>query len=153
MALQQWVKPRRPKRNARASVERPSPDATASKILARLREIAGDEDDAFINDLMQTFIDEATTIIDSLQKAVAATDSAHVKKLAHRLKGMSSNVGSTAIANICRQMEGVAANLASQEAARLMALLEAEFVHVKDAMETLRNDREKEMDGVTSLVC
>jgi CheY-like chemotaxis protein/HPt (histidine-containing phosphotransfer) domain-containing protein len=152
MALQQWVRPRRRRHRVTGSAVKQSSEAPTSKIITRLREIAGD-DDRFIHELLEKFIQEATATIPMLRNAMEAGDSVSVQRLAHRLKGMSSNIGSTAIANACRQLEAIAEMPASPEAVTLIRLVEVEVEHVGEALESVARARENELDDEKSYVC
>ena len=72
--------------------------------MARLLEITGD-DAAFVDELIDTFIDDAATQIAGLRVAAAAGDVAGVVRPAHSLKSNSQNVGATLLADLCQTLE------------------------------------------------
>jgi two-component system, sensor histidine kinase and response regulator len=153
-ALEHWVTPR-PNGDGARSVfeEEESREAGVSEFLARLREIAGDEDESFVNEMVLIFIDQASAIIPTLRGAVEVDDNENVRKLAHQLKGISSNVGSTGIAKTCQDLEHLAGSAGSDALIKLVRLLESEFELVKEALENLVGANERHLDEVETCVC
>ena len=72
--------------------------------MARLLEITGD-DVAFVDELVDTFLDDATTQVDALRAAAAADDAEAAVRPAHSLKSSSTNVGATRLADLTRAIE------------------------------------------------
>ncbi len=72
--------------------------------MARLLEITGD-DAAFVDELIDTFIDDAATQVAAMRMAVTARDVAAVIRPAHSLKSNSQNVGATLLADLCQTLE------------------------------------------------
>ena len=120
---------------------------------ARLREIAGGEDESFINEMVLMFIEQASTIIPALRTAVEVDDTENVKKLAHKLKGISSNIGTTGIAKTCKELECLAGSAGSDGEINLVNLLESEFQLVREALESLVGASERDLDEVETCVC
>ena len=152
-ALDRWVKPRHNGDRARSVFENESRDAGASAILARLREISGDEDESFVNEMVLMFLVQASTIIPALRSAVEVDDTENVKKLAHRLQGMGCNINSTGLAKTCQELERLAGSAGSDGAIKLVCLLETEFERVKEALEGLASPSEGGLDELESCVC
>ena len=73
-------------------------------VLDELRAATGD-DEAFIADLIETYIAEGATNLDGMVAAAAAGDPAAIVRPAHTLKSSSASVGATRLSAICRQFE------------------------------------------------
>lgn len=72
--------------------------------MARLLEITGD-DVAFVDELVDTFLADATAQVEALRGASAAADAAAIVRPAHSLKSNSQNVGAVTLAELCRSLE------------------------------------------------
>lgn len=72
--------------------------------MTRLLEIT-EGDQGFVDELIDTFIEDAKTQIEALQAAGAAGDIAAVVRPAHSLKSNAANVGATVLGDLCRTLE------------------------------------------------
>lgn len=75
------------------------------KKLAELRDPAAGGDGEFFAEISGIFMKEAPTTFRALRAAAEQGDCEKVKKLAHRLKGMSMNLGAHGLTSICSKME------------------------------------------------
>jgi HPt (histidine-containing phosphotransfer) domain-containing protein len=73
-------------------------------VLDELRAATGD-DEAFIADLIETYIAEGATNVDGMVAAAAAGDPAAIVRPAHTLKSSSASVGAMRLSAICREIE------------------------------------------------
>src|SRR4030095_4587921 len=151
--LDHWVKPRPNWDGGRSVVEKQSREAGATEFLARLREIAGDDDESFVHEMVLIFIDQAGTIIPALRNSVEAGDTVSTKKLAHQLKGISGNIGSAGMAKTCQELERLTGSAGPDGGIRLVRLLEDEFETVKEALESLVSTSEVNLEEVETLIC
>lgn len=101
--------------------------------MARLLEITGD-DVAFVDELVDTFIEDATTQLEALRAAAEAGDDAAAVRPAHSLKSNSMNVGATALADLTRAIETDGRAGAIPDLAARAAAVETEFAGVRDAL-------------------
>ena len=101
--------------------------------MARLLEITGG-DVAFVDELVDTFIDDATVQLDALRAAGAATDIDALVRPAHSLKSNSDNVGATVLAYLCRSLEADARAGHVPEMAERIAAIAEEFGAVRSAL-------------------
>lgn len=108
--------------------------------MTRLLEITGG-DAAFVDELVDTFLEDATVQLDALRAAGAANDVAGIVRPAHSLKSNSLNVGATVLADQCRSLEadGRAGDVQGMDA-RISAV-EAEFASVRAALLEARTAR------------
>jgi HPt (histidine-containing phosphotransfer) domain-containing protein len=73
-------------------------------VLADLRASVGD-DQEFMVELVETYVTEGATNMDSLLAAAAAGDCAAVVRPAHTLKSTSASLGAMRLSAICRSIE------------------------------------------------
>ncbi len=97
---------------------------------AELQEAAGAE---FVVELVDTFIEEAPTMLADLRSAQAAQDADSFRRAAHSLKSNSQTFGATALGVMARQLElgGMVTDSAPLDA------LDAEYQRVATALKAL----------------
>ena len=71
---------------------------------AHLLEITGD-DLEFVDELIDTYLEDAAAQIAAMTAAAAANDAAAMERPAHTLKSSSANVGAIALSEACRTLE------------------------------------------------
>ncbi len=98
--------------------------------MARLLEITGD-DAAFVDELIDTFFDDAATQIAALRVAATSGDVAVVVRPAHSLKSNSQNVGATLLADLCQTLEADSRAGDVGELLPRIAAVEGEFEAVR----------------------
>lgn len=106
----------------------------------RLLEITGD-DIAFVDELVDTYLDDAVVQLDSLERAADAADIGALIRPAHTLKSSSENVGAAALAAMCRELETRSREGAVPDAIERVAEARDEFGSVWAALLAARRDR------------
>src|SRR5687767_15845378 len=101
--------------------------------MARLLEITGD-DVAFVDELVDTFIEDAATQLEGLRTAAQTEDAAAAVRPAHSLKSNSVNVGATVLADLSRSIELDGRTGAIPNLAERVRAVETEFAAVRDAL-------------------
>ena len=101
--------------------------------MTRLLDITGG-DQGFVDELIDTFLEDATTQIDALRSAAASGDTAAIVRPAHSLKSNAANVGATALGELARALEADGRAGDVPDAAGRVARLEAEFDRVRDTL-------------------
>lgn len=100
--------------------------------LGELKDIMEDEFDVLID----TFVADSEAKITTLAEVIAAADADELRKVAHSLKGSSSNVCAAQFSEFARQLEHMGKEGTTEGAADVFEQLKAEFSKVVD---TLRN--------------
>ncbi|HET7169985.1 MAG TPA: Hpt domain-containing protein [Candidatus Limnocylindrales bacterium] len=108
--------------------------------MERLLEITGG-DIEFVDELVDTFIDDATTQLDGLRAAVADGDAATAVRPAHSLKSNSVNVGATTLAELCRALEADGRAGTVPDLPGRVAAIDIEFAAVREALLAARASR------------
>jgi HPt (histidine-containing phosphotransfer) domain-containing protein len=101
--------------------------------MARLLEITGG-DQAFVDELVDTFLEDATAQLEALRAASASRDVGAVVRPAHSLKSNSVNVGATVLAEQGRALEADARDGDVADLEARIEAVEAEFGAVRDAL-------------------
>lgn len=80
-------------------------DGVDEDVLARLRDLGGDDDPGFLAGLLEDFVAHADRAIEGMRGAVLAGDAKRLVEVAHGLKGSSGNVGARGLAALCAEVE------------------------------------------------
>ncbi len=107
-------------------------DATALK---QLHAAVGDE--AFVGELIATFLSEAPELLATLREAIGAGDGEAARRAAHTLKSNAMTFGVTGLVQAARELEAAASKTALDGAAQLLVQVETEYERGKAALETL----------------
>ena len=108
--------------------------------IARLLEITGG-DRVFVDELIDTFLEDAAQQTAALHVAGDATDVAAIVRPAHSLKSNAMNVGATRLADLCRALEGDARGGQVADMAARIGSVDAEVAAVRDALLAERASR------------
>jgi HPt (histidine-containing phosphotransfer) domain-containing protein len=84
-----------------------SDDPIDPAVFANLLEMTGN-DNEFVDELVDTFLDDGRRQIDALQAAAVAGDVEALVRPAHSLKTGSLNVGAMRLGELCRELEEAA---------------------------------------------
>ena len=99
-----------------------------------------EDDGEAVEDLIQTFLDDAPGNVQKIQEAFAAEQMKELGVLAHTMKGSSATLGVMRFSEYCRQIEAACKNNESIDFAGVIQALTAEFT---TAQETLAQWRDK----------
>jgi HPt (histidine-containing phosphotransfer) domain-containing protein len=111
-----------------------SVDPTA---LDRLLEITGG-DPEFLDELVQTFLDDAVVQLEAMRAAAGAEAVADLLLPAHSLKSNSANMGAARLSEFCRSLEADARGGAVERASDRVAEAADEFEQVRTELLALR---------------
>jgi len=73
-------------------------------VVAELRESTGD-DDEFVRELVQAYIDEGAGYLEAMTTAASAGDAEAMVRPAHTMKSSSATMGAMRLSVICRGLE------------------------------------------------
>jgi HPt (histidine-containing phosphotransfer) domain-containing protein len=83
------------------------PGAVDDAVFGELRETVGD-DPEFIAELVDEFLRDAPTQLESLREGATSGDAARATRAAHTLKGNSRTFGAMELASLCQEAEAAA---------------------------------------------
>jgi CheY-like chemotaxis protein len=138
MIMQRWL----PGEGAGATITEGSgelPAATEAtegpldrEVIESLRELGGSE---MLSELGQMYLDNARSGLATLQKALEEGDASTVQRVAHTLRGSSSNMGAKRMASLLAKLQDGGAYQIISDGPELLERLEAEFERVRPALE------------------
>ena len=99
-------------------------------VLDELQAVIGDA----AGEIVAVFLDDAPALVQQLQQAAQAHDSARLQAVAHSLKSSSANVGALSLSAVARRIEQEARAGSLQRPAVAVALLVAEFARARVAL-------------------
>ena len=85
--------------------------------------------------LINTFVLDSSSKIEELAGAIASRDADSLRKIAHSLKGSSSNICAGALSEFARQLEFMGKEGKTEGAAAVLAQLKVEFDVVRSILE------------------
>jgi PAS domain S-box-containing protein len=104
--------------------------------LEQLRARTGD--DAFVVELVDTFLRDAPALIDTLRDALENEEAQGLRRAAHTLKSNARVFGGTGLAELCQELETMAQTGALVEVHELVARIDRECGRVADALQAAR---------------
>ena len=101
-------------------------DALDPEAFRHLLDITGG-DLAFVDELIDTYLDDAVVQLQAMRQAAADGDVEAMVRPAHSLKSSSANVGATAVTDACRSLEADARSGSVPDAVARVAACQAAF--------------------------
>jgi PAS domain S-box-containing protein len=143
--MERWIKPP----DAHHSVDRSNEDAvipggTRGDVIdlaqiASLREIRQPGKGDFVTHLIDLFVNETVSELKVLHDAVSSNDAAEILRVAHLLKGGSSNIGAIQMTALYEQLEATVGG-ANGDSKALLTRLDHEFELVREALKAERRE-------------
>jgi HPt (histidine-containing phosphotransfer) domain-containing protein len=103
--------------------------------LDALRELGGD---AFLTEVIDTFLADAPELLAALRRSVDTQDADELRRAAHTLKSNGSTLGAEEFAGLCRQLEQRAKSGELEGASDLVDQTEREYELLQDALAAFR---------------
>ncbi len=91
-------------------------------------------DDEFKSELLQTFIESISQCLIQLDTAIAETNYGEIERVAHFIKGSSSNLGMVSIAAIANKLEQIGRNQAPDNTENLFKEIQDLFLQVQQIL-------------------
>jgi HPt (histidine-containing phosphotransfer) domain-containing protein len=107
--------------------------------LENLRIMVGG-DDAFLLELVDTFLDDAPGLLADMRRALEEGDIVLLRRSAHSLKSNSAEFGATDLHGLCRELEDMAKAGALDGTPAKIAQVEVEYERVRSALRALSGD-------------
>ena len=93
----------------------------------------------FAVELVDTFLEEAPRMLETLRQSLAQDDADAFRRAAHSLKSNSNTFGALALGRMARELELSGAAAVKLAGAVPLTSLEGEYARVADALKTLRD--------------
>jgi PAS domain S-box-containing protein len=112
----------------------PTENALDAEVIARLRTLAKATDASLLNQIFDSFLSDGEARLVALKIALANGDAESLRKVAHTLKGASSNIGAHHMADIAQELQALGETGEVEGTAAWVEKLEAEFGRVRSAI-------------------
>ena len=136
--LDRWISisARSPQLTKETAMEFPNaPSGLDVEMLSSWRDLTEEGESDFLTEVIDIFLDSTPTIIEDLREASFRGDADAVQRLAHKLKGSSSNLGARSMAELCAALEDFANRGKPGDSKELLGQLEKEFTVVKNTLQ------------------
>ncbi|MEB3355651.1 MAG: response regulator [Synechococcales bacterium] len=111
----------------------PLPQELPEAVMAELFHLIG-SDRAFLQDYLQSHIDQMPLLVQTLREAIAQQDAPTLCRTAHTLKGMGLTFAAQSFADLCLTIEKQAAAGTTEISADCLHTLETDLVHLLAAL-------------------
>ncbi|MDQ3706242.1 MAG: response regulator [Chloroflexota bacterium] len=112
-------------------------DVLDLKAIDNLLSVLGGEF-AYLAELIDSFLEDAPTLLVELRSAVQSGDAGSTQRLAHSLKSNGADFGATRFSTLCKELELLGRSGALAGAADLLSQIESEYRRVESALKTVR---------------
>jgi CheY-like chemotaxis protein/HPt (histidine-containing phosphotransfer) domain-containing protein len=120
-----------------------APAELDAKAIRNLRMLAGSHDPGFLTALIDDYLVNAASLLQTMRSAVSAHDVHTLNRTAHTLKSSSASYGAPGLSVLCRELE-IYTRLGKLDGAEeRLQRIEAEFARVKAALELLHAGKQR----------
>ncbi|MEQ8973974.1 MAG: PAS domain S-box protein [Coleofasciculus sp. C1-SOL-03] len=105
------------------------------QVLQDLREIAGDDFEGLIAEVIDSYLEDSPPRVQGIHRAIAHDDGKGLQQSAHALKSSSLTVGATGLAQLCAQIEALGEMGNLERAATVISQFDAEYERVIAALQ------------------
>lgn len=88
-------------------------------------------DAGWVRDLLQTYVDDTRERLTELTRVTHQGVADRIQRSAHGIKGSSSNIGASHMADLCQQMEHLARDGQTAALTAQLDAMEAEFLRIQ----------------------
>ena len=92
------------------------------------------DDREFLQELIETYLDDAPKLLETLHAALAANNADGFRRAAHSLKSTSANLGAMVFSGMCKELEEMGKTGSLDCAGVKIAAAEEEYVRVRAAL-------------------
>ncbi|HEY9705205.1 MAG TPA: Hpt domain-containing protein, partial [Allocoleopsis sp.] len=110
------------------------------KIMQSLKDIAGEDDEYFITEIIDNYLLESPEKLQLLINAIAENNVEELVKVAHGLGSSSISIGANNLAKICREIEAIAKTGKNVDSETIIPQLKFEYQQVEIALIKIKNN-------------
>lgn len=110
-----------------------------STVIEGLRQMAGEDADEMLRELIQVYLEDAPQRLSAMQAAVDRSDAVALQQATHALRSVSVTVGAIKLGNLCEVLESNAKTQNLQDASTLVSQINSAFLSIKAALNTWLN--------------
>ena len=101
-----------------------------------LKEISGED---FINELIDTFLEDAPKLIEEMRVALDTNNADSFRRAAHSMKSNAATFGAGQLSVLAKELEGLGKENKLHETGDKLKALEEAFVPVRDELRNLKS--------------
>jgi len=105
------------------------------QVLQDLREIAGDDFEGLIAEVIDSYLEDSPPRVQAIHSAIAHDDANALHQSAHALKSSSLTIGATGLAQLCADLEALGPMGNLEPASSLISQFDAEYERVVTALQ------------------
>ncbi|MFP4414055.1 PAS domain S-box protein [Coleofasciculus sp.] len=105
------------------------------QVLQDLREIAGDDFEGLIAEVIDSYLEDSPPRVQAIHSAIAHDDANALHQSAHGLKSSSLTIGATGLAQLCADLEALGCTGNLEPASSLISQFDAEYERVVAALQ------------------
>jgi PAS domain S-box-containing protein len=117
----------------------PARPAVNHRALEQIQMLATPEEPNLVAEFIDLFLEKAPQNLARLRNAAQTSNPDELQQGAHSLKGSARNLGAERLGDLLHELESLARNRTLDQAPRLIAQIDAEFVEVKKTLEAERS--------------
>ncbi|MGD1910467.1 MAG: response regulator [Rivularia sp. (in: cyanobacteria)] len=106
-----------------------------TEILQELKDMAGDDADEMIAELIDSYLEDAPPKLQEISRALDRHDAESLRNYAHALKSLSVTIGAQTLAEVCTELETIARSGSTFRASTLVQQLDTEYQRVETALQ------------------
>lgn len=106
-------------------------------VVEGLRRLSQPGQSDLLQEVLKLFLEDAAPRVEAISLAIGARDAVALRREAHTLRGAASNIGAKALANVCRELETIAAAGTTDGTTRFMQELRDEYDRAKQEIDRL----------------
>jgi PAS domain S-box-containing protein len=111
------------------------------QIWQQLRDMAGDDADEMLNELIDMYIEDAPPLLVALNRAIRISSFEELQKSAHALRSPSASLGILRLAKLCQSLEEAAKAKSLESCQRLVPELQNELTQVFKVLPELKKSK------------
>jgi len=106
-----------------------------TQILQELKDMAGDDADEMITELIDSYLEDAPPKLQGIYRALDKNDAEELHNSAHALKSLSVTIGAVLLAQVSSELEVIGRSGTTSNASTLLKKLDTEYQRVKTALQ------------------
>jgi PAS domain S-box-containing protein len=115
-------------------------------MLKEFETLMGENGSRMVAELVSLYLQEASTLIDDMERTIASPDADALRRAAHTLKGNSSQVGAVQLAGLCSKLETLAAEGCVDGVGDLVLDIRRHFAQVDSELRSVLTSKAKPED-------
>ncbi len=105
-----------------------------SKALDTIRALQRKGKPDLLSRVVRIYLEDSLRLLETLRQAVSQRDAEMVKRHAHTLKSSSANVGAVRLSTLCKDLEKMDLEGASEKGSHILSKIETEYAGVRSAL-------------------